>query len=108
MPDPLWTLPRALALIRSLQPLAHAIGFHICLGGGVLNKGWSNKDLDLYFIPMDDSRLTDPGSVFTILAERDVAVDSPIGGVSASSTSRFRRKCRCVDGKNRRIDVFII
>jgi hypothetical protein len=27
-------------------------GYHLTLGGSVLNKGFSEKDLDLYFLPM--------------------------------------------------------
>jgi hypothetical protein len=47
-----WRLHDALSLIRSLQPHVKPIGFHTCLGGGVLNNGASAKDLDLYFLPM--------------------------------------------------------
>ena len=39
-------------LIRSLQPQMRQFGYHLCLGGGVLNNGWSEKDLDLYFLPL--------------------------------------------------------
>lgn len=49
-----WTLEEALTLIRSLQPEAKKLGYHICLGGGVLNRGSSEKDLDLYFISLDN------------------------------------------------------
>lgn len=47
-----WTLEEALMLIRGLQPETRKFGYHLCLGGGVLNKGFSDKDLDLYFLPM--------------------------------------------------------
>ena len=50
-----WTLEEALPLIRNLQPQAHQFGYHLCLGGGVLNTGRSEKDLDLYFLPMSPS-----------------------------------------------------
>lgn len=50
-----WTLEEALPLIRILQPQTRQYGYHLCLGGGVLNTGRSEKDLDLYFLPMSPS-----------------------------------------------------
>ena len=47
-----WTLEEALPLIRGLQPETRRFGYHLCLGGGVLNRGSSEKDLDLYFLSM--------------------------------------------------------
>ena len=49
----MWTLDEALSLVRSLQPEIRQFGYHLCLGGGVLNAGHSRKDLDLYFLQMD-------------------------------------------------------
>lgn len=47
----LWTLDEALELVRSLHlPLAD-IGWCCGIGGGVLIKGSSDKDLDLIFVP---------------------------------------------------------
>lgn len=46
-----WSLNEALALIHSIQPLLHKHQWHVALGGGVLNKGWSAKDVDLYVLP---------------------------------------------------------
>ena len=46
-----WTLDDALKLIRGLQEPTRKYGYHITLGGSVLNDGKSNKDLDLYFQP---------------------------------------------------------
>lgn len=48
-----WVLDDALELIRSLQGPAKDLGYHITLGGGVLNKGLSLKDLDLFFLPYE-------------------------------------------------------
>lgn len=49
-----WTLNEALRLIRALQEGTRPFGYHLCLGGGVLNKGESHKDLDLFFLPLDN------------------------------------------------------
>ena len=51
---PMWTLDTALLLVRRLQPETRQFGYHLALGGGVLNAGESTKDLDLYFLPLDD------------------------------------------------------
>lgn len=51
-PAPFWTLEEALKLIRALQPDTRTFGYHLCMGGGVMNKGMSEKDLDLFFLPM--------------------------------------------------------
>jgi hypothetical protein len=48
----MWTLEKALIVVRAIQPHTRKYNYHLCLGGGVLNKGESNKDLDLYFLPM--------------------------------------------------------
>jgi hypothetical protein len=48
-----WYLVEGVALIRKLQEKAWACGYHLALGGGVLNKGYSDKDLDIECIPGD-------------------------------------------------------
>lgn len=50
--SPTWTLASGLKLIRAIQPEVRKVGYHIALGGGVLNKGLSYKDLDIYCLPM--------------------------------------------------------
>lgn len=57
-----WVLDEALTLIRSLQPETRRFNYHLCLGGSVLNKGKSDKDLDLFFLPMNNGQDPDlPG-----------------------------------------------
>lgn len=55
-----WTLDEALQLIRIIQPETRKYGYHLCLGGGVMNNGKSEKDLDLYFLPLDNGNKPDP------------------------------------------------
>lgn len=50
--DPMWDLERSLVIVRALQPVVRDFNYHLTIGGGVVNKGQSNKDLDLYFLPM--------------------------------------------------------
>ena len=64
-----WDLEEALGLVRAVQPQTRQFGFHLCLGGGVLNRGWSDKDLDLYFLPMNGGGAPDaPERVEKLLA----------------------------------------
>lgn len=49
----IWNLEQGRALIQQLQPLTREFGYHLTLGGGVLNTGASTKDLDLFFLPME-------------------------------------------------------
>jgi hypothetical protein len=51
-----WTLEQGLELIRLLQPETRKFNYHLTLGGGVLNTGASDKDLDLFFLPLDNHR----------------------------------------------------
>lgn len=50
----MWTLEDGLTLLRALQDDSRDYGYHLCIGGGVVNAGHSRKDLDLYFIPLDN------------------------------------------------------
>lgn len=54
----MWTTDKALALIRTLQPLAKHAGYHLGLAGGVLNKGHSSHDLDITVMPLSDDHKT--------------------------------------------------
>ena len=49
-----WQIEEGLKLIRALQGRVKEFGYHIALGGGVLNNGASDKDLDLYFLPFNN------------------------------------------------------
>ena len=50
-----WKIEEGLKLIRALQGRVKEFGYHIALGGGVLNTGSSEKDLDLYFLPLNSA-----------------------------------------------------
>lgn len=52
LPKPGWYLGDAQMIIRELQKILWPIGWHVCLGGGVLNHGYSANDLDLYVLPI--------------------------------------------------------
>lgn len=55
-----WNLDDGLKLVRALQMETRKYGYHLTLGGGVLNNGESKKDIDLYFLPLDNTKLAQP------------------------------------------------
>lgn len=57
-----WNLNQGLELVRALQPKIKEFGYHVTLGGGVLNNGKSKKDIDLYFIPLVGKKFPIPDS----------------------------------------------
>lgn len=62
-----WRLDEALDLIRALQSDVRKFGYHLCLGGGVLNTGKSEKDLDLYFLSLDNQGTPNPDALIAHL-----------------------------------------
>lgn len=48
----MWSLAQGIGVVQALQKPAREYGYHVAIGGGVVNKTFSEKDLDLYFLPM--------------------------------------------------------
>lgn len=48
-----WYFGEAQTLIRELQGVMWPVQWHVAIGGGVLNHGYSNDDLDLYILPLN-------------------------------------------------------
>lgn len=64
----IWTLPVAQSLVAHLQPKVKNFGYHITLGGGVLNNEKSEKDLDLFFLPLlGEKWVRKPDQLITLL-----------------------------------------
>lgn len=102
----LWLLDDALFLVRKLQPDTRQFGYHLALGGGVLNAGLSFKDLDLYFLPLDDQTIPPDAEnllswLFEQLGESKPLVDERYN----SAHYKHKRKYSYAGS---RIDVFIL
>jgi len=54
-----WEIKEALEFIRTLQPITMAAGYYIALAGRVLNKGYSDNDLDLVAVPRTKKSIQD-------------------------------------------------
>jgi hypothetical protein len=64
----LWTLGEAAYLVGELEPLVRELNYHTLLGGGVLHHGFSDKDLDLWFMPLNGYE-SDPQKVYPLLKD---------------------------------------
>ena len=97
---PRWSLDDALEVIRSLQYKALQCGYHLALGGGVINKGHSHNDLDIVVLPLDGH--PQKGSVeFTQLMARTLGANVLMPG-EASIATGYVFSLNTAD--NRRID----
>lgn len=110
----MWTLNQALELVRRIQPLVRPFNYHIAIGGGVLNNGHSDKDLDLYFIPFSEQG-PDPEGLRTFLGTV-IGVEYNLGGPAvrpADVRIAYEPEPIWVSGRytyrqgDRRIDVFV-
>jgi hypothetical protein len=97
-----WTLDEAVALVRMLQPKLHAIKWHVALGGGVLNKGWSTKDIDLYFMPFSN----ETSKPVVPLLNKLWGKPQPIEKAGYAPDHNYAAKLKFQVG-GRRIDAFI-
>lgn len=113
LPRHSWYLADAQLAIRDLQQLLWPLGYHIALGGGVLNHGYSDKDLDLYVLPTYREPGCD-GDNARVLAVLDTYFGSGAQGLGAGSLDGtwphdcFDTSCKYEDSKGRRIDVFVV
>lgn len=105
----MWNLEQGLMVVRMLQPTTRNYGFHLAIGGGVVNKGRSDKDLDLYFLPLDDEDTADTDGLLGWL-EGTFGASEPIGNAEYGNarTSNYKHKVKFTDVLgDKRIDVFI-
>ena len=104
---PQWTLAAGLKLIRAIQPEAKKLGYHIALGGGVLNIGLSYKDLDLYLLPMCCSDKQPDKSELIALLTKMWGHGVAIGKGEYSDEPPYTAKIR-YNYSGTRIEVFIL
>ena len=98
-----WTLEMALVVIRALQQETRQFHYHLCLGGGVMNNGRSEKDLDLYFLPLGDGE-PDLAGIQRWLDEM-WGKGEDLGEYNNVAPYVYRRKYKYGE---QRIDVFVL
>ena len=109
----MWTLEGAKQYISWFQKAARINGYHLCLGGSVLNTGSSDKDLDLYFLPLGNHTPTNPTKLVSFL---EVAYGKlePIGNNYPGTELPYAFKGKMIGYHHnpflpqQRIDVFIM
>ena len=110
----MWTLLEALKIVRMLQPVIRPMGYHITLGGGVLNKGISKKDLDLFILRCNNTEREESFSVIvavskTLKQTREVLTSRPLRDspdYGPDEDFHFKQAYMFMLG-DRRIDVFV-
>jgi hypothetical protein len=48
----MWTRPQVIQLVQDVREIALRHNYHVALGGSLLYRGYSDKDADIYFLPM--------------------------------------------------------
>jgi hypothetical protein len=111
----MWTLEQGRQVVTEIQDGSRRFNYHVALGGGVLNNGISNKDLDIYFLPLDNGNEPDPEGVKLWLSQvwgRQVLWIEPICPSDypedEKNDSAYSEKLKYQLASGQRIDVFII
>lgn len=99
----MWGLSEALDVIRPLQFKALQYGYHLALGGGVLNKGMSDNDLDIIVLPLDQR----PAQLdkFLAVAARYLGYQVEIDGSKPNSAPDGENLYRFQDAQKRVVDL---
>lgn len=106
----MWGWDESVALVRALQPFTRRFNYHLALGGGVLNTGASKKDLDLYFLSLDNGKKNDLDGLIQALETVFGKSVSLTGKRYGNATSDYKAKVKFEYGENplRRIDAFFM
>ena len=102
-----WTMEQALDVIRFIQPLLKEHKYHVALGGGVLNNGFSDKDLDLYFFPFDESKIDPIMPFLETIWGKSEEINPNREGYPADVNFEVKVKFGAKVPGEKRIDVFI-
>ena len=104
----MWSLESALPLVvRNLQPDTRQFNYHLALGGGVLNTGRSDKDVDLYLLPLDVDETPDTEGLVRYLDALWGPGESLLNPEYPATQSHYKHK-RKYSINGARADVFIL
>lgn len=100
-----WYFGEAQTLVRELQGVLWPVQWHVAMGGGVLNHGYSDSDLDLYILPLNKTAKFDDAetAIRTVLTYKQEISGNP----------RYRSMAPAIEGadiydyNDKRVDVFI-
>ena len=105
-----WTFSSAKNVITVCQVSSAQFGYHVCLGGSVLNKMESTKDLDLYFLPMSNCQVKEDPAGLLNWIHMNLGVVESINDSYPGKELPFILKGKLKYNGNpaQRIDVFIL
>lgn len=104
----MWTFAEAQQEVKRVQQASRAFGYHVALGGGVLNVGKSEKDLDLYFLALDDKDSSPNAADLVKWLESLWGAATPINDPRYGDSVHYARKLKFQPLGSRRIDVFVV
>jgi hypothetical protein len=105
----MWTLAEGVEVVRRIQPLTRDFNYRLVIGGGVVNVGFSRKDLDLFFLPLCNSAENDSAGMLCGL-EFLWGKSEPLGGDGEYADDPRYTKVKFTLGAGphaKRIDAFI-
>lgn len=100
----MWTLDEAIAVARIIEAHIIPAGYHCALGGGVLHKGTSDKDLDIFIYP-HNGRSLNPALVRLKLQLAGCKLMHKHG---LSANSKDTKVIELWEYKGKRIDFFFV
>lgn len=109
--DPVWALEGALAFVRSLDKAVRGAGYSVALGGSVLLRGESRKDLDLIVFPLSTAK-QDLGALKKVLIAQGLTLQTPRYEVTARWVrdvgSEDAKRVEVWDYDGRRVDLLFL
>lgn len=100
----LWSLDDALRYIRERQTAAFQHHYNLSLGGGILDRGFSDHDLDIVATPANGLTATMDNYLDFVLWMNRVNLSK----VSEGGWNQTMRKHEYRDERNRKIDWFVV
>lgn len=108
MSKKVWELQDALRLLPQIELILKPHGWHCALGGSVLHRGWSEKDLDIFVYPHDTRKVNVVGAVWTVLLQSLDHDDWGSCSASGGKQDRDDKVVKWMKSGNRRIDFFFV
>lgn len=99
-----WTFSEAISYIRDRQTGAFQHHYNLCLGGGILDRGFSDHDVDIIAVPANGHTATMDNYLDFVLWMNTVNLVK----VSEGGWNQLMRKHEYRDAANRKIDWFVV
>ena len=105
---PVWTLDESRLELARIQHGSRAFGYHVTMGGGVINNGQSSHDLDLYFLPLDNDQASPNATNLQTWLETLWGPSYPLNDPAYGPSPYYKLKLKFLPLVSKRIDVFVI